>query len=300
MPPTSNQESDLENQESRRLGFHVSIAGGLPKAIGRALERECTAFQIFCGNPRGWAMGGRSEVEIESFRQARTRAGLGPLFVHACYLINPCAPDRTVFANSIRRMAQELKSSSEIGAEFYVIHPGSQKHKSPDWGVRRAAEAVARAAERAGRCPVILLENTASPYGPGGRFETLGAVIGKLREAAPGLRMGVAIDSCHAFGAGYDMREPAEVERLVSEAHAAVGLSSLHLIHANDSRDAPGSGRDRHYHIGKGTIGNSGMRNLLCHPPLSHLPLILETPWESFETDLENMRAVRHLLRRDR
>ena len=200
----------------------------------------------------------------------------------------------------IQRMAQELKSSSEIGAEFYVIHPGSQKHKSPDWGVRRAAEAVARAAERAGRCPVILLENTASPYGPGGRFETLGAVIGKLREAAPGLRMGVAIDSCHAFGAGYDMREPAEVERLVSEAHAAVGLSSLHLIHANDSRDAPGSGRDRHYHIGKGTIGNSGMRNLLCHPPLSHLPLILETPWESFETDLENMRAVRHLLRRDR
>ena len=277
------------------LGFHVSIAGGLRKAVERGLERRCTTLQIFCGNPRAWAIGSRSEEEIESFKRARAQAGLAPLFVHACYLINPCAPDRTVFARSVRRMAEELRACAEIGAEFYIIHPGSHKERSPAWGVRRAAQAIAQAAERAGAAAEILLENTASPHGPGGSFETLGALIERTQARAPGLRLGVAIDSCHSFGAGYDLREPAEVERLVEEAHAAVDLSRVQLIHANDSRDPPGSGRDRHYHIGKGAIGTAGMRNLLCHPRLKALPVILETPWESLDADLRNMRAVRRL-----
>lgn len=276
----------------------MSIADGLPRAVPRALERGCTAFQVFCGNPRAWGMADRSAAEVESFQQARAEAGLTPLFVHACYLINPCAPERVVFSRSVRRLAAELRASSEIGAEFYVIHPGSYKDRPPAWGVRRAVEAIAQAAQRAGACPALLLENTASSRGPGGCLETIGAVIADLNAAAPGLRVGVAIDSCHAFGAGYDLRKREEAERLVQEADHAFGLSRVHLVHANDSRDAPGDGRDRHWHIGRGAIGSAGLSNLLCHPRLAHLPLILETPWGSLEDDRKNMRALRRLINR--
>jgi len=295
MPIANDRQSKIEDRKSRRLGFHVSIAGGLPKAVERALERRCTTLQIFCGNPRGWAMMPRSDAEVESFRKARAAAGLSPLFVHACYLINPCAPNRSVFARSVRRLAEELRAASQLGAEFYIIHPGSQRGKSPAWGVRRAAEAIVQAARQAGDIPEILIENTASQHGPGGSFESLGSLIEEAKAGAPGLRLGVALDSCHAFGAGYDLREPSEVERLAEEADAAVGLSRVKLIHANDSRDEPGSRRDRHYHIGRGTIGPAGMRNLLRHPRLSGLPLILETPCESLDADLRNMQALRRL-----
>jgi len=285
-------------QEARRLGFHVSIAGGLHRAVGRALERECTAFQLFCDNPRGWATTARTPEEMEAFRKGRAQARLRPLAVHACYLVNPCAPDRGTFARSVRRMAHELATAAEIGAEFYILHPGSPKGRPHEWAVRRAAQAVARAAEQAGPFPCVLLENTASPHGLGRSFGALGALLDAIGARAPGLRVGVAIDSCHAFAAGYDLREQAQVERLVSEADAAFGRECVQLLHANDSRDPCGSGRDRHWHIGQGTIGSAGLGNLLCHPALKALPVILETPWESIEADLRNIRAIRSLLAR--
>ncbi len=261
----------------------------------RAIERQCTAMQIFCGNPRGLAIEPRAGAELEAFRKARAEADLAPLLVHACYLINPCAPERGAFARSVRRLATELTAAAGIGAEFYIIHPGSPKGRPMDWAVRRAAACIAQAAERAGASPMILLEDTASDCGPGGRFETLAEIASRLRQLMPQLKTGLCLDSCHAFAAGYDLRDAAEADRMVRELDLTLGVECVRALHVNDSRDPPGSGRDRHAHIGKGTIGRKGLRNLLRHPRLQHLPLILETPWESLKADLSNIRATRRL-----
>jgi deoxyribonuclease-4 len=280
----------------RRIGFHVSIAGGLYRAAARAAERECTAFQIFCDNPRGWATSRRPREALDALRAARAAVGLSPLVVHACYLINPCASDASVFTRTVRRMAHELRTAAEIGADFYVLHPGSRKGSPASWRVQRATKAIIEAAGRAGASPPILLENMAAPHGPGGSFQQLGQLIASLLDAEPGIQAGLALDSCHAFGAGYDLRDPAGVDRLLGDVDVAVGLWRVRLLHANDARDPCGSGRDRHWHIGQGTVGAAGLRNLLAHPALVGLPIILETPWESAQTDLRNIRALRRLL----
>ncbi|MFW6188892.1 MAG: deoxyribonuclease IV [Planctomycetota bacterium] len=284
----------LRERTGRRVGFHVSIAGGLDRSVDRAVERECTAFQIFCGNPRAWKLDARPRESVRAFRTSRADADLRPLIVHACYLINPCSADGAVIEKSVRRLADELTLSGALGAEYYVLHPGSHKGRPAEWGLQRAAESIRAALEAAEDPPVLLLESMASPHGPGGDFERLGRLIGALDEEGEA-ETGVAIDSCHVFGAGYDLREAAEVDRLVADVEEHVGLQRLHLAHVNDARDEAGSRRDRHTHIGRGQIGESGFRNLLNHPALADLPLILETPWESVEVDLRNLRAVLRL-----
>ena len=282
-----------------RVGFHVSIAGGLPKAVAHALDRGCTTFQIFCGNPRGWRLQPRSADDLARFRDARAAAGLDPLVVHACYLINPCARDDAVFERGVRRLAAELGLSAALGADCYVIHPGSCKGMAPDWCVSRAADALVQALARARAAPRVLLENTASSHGPGGSFETLAALVERVEAAVPGRRPGIALDSCHAWAGGYDFRRRAEVERMVEDIDAAVGRGALQLVHLNDSRDACGSRRDRHAHIGRGQIGRTGLRNFLGHPALRGLPIILETPWESLKEDRRNLKAARRLSPQD-
>lgn len=281
-----------------RIGFHVSIEGGIPRAIKRALERSCTALQIFCGNPRGWKLEARSDEEIQEFRRARAKAELAPLFVHACYLINPSSPDQEVFEKSVRRLSGELALAAAIGADYYVLHPGSQKDESAAWGISRAAEAITRALERAATAPMVLLENTASARGPGGEFEWLGHLIERIETGARAAQIGIAVDSCHAFGAGYDLRDAAEVDRLGADIGNRIGLNRARLLHVNDSREAAGSRRDRHEHIGKGTIGRTGLGNLLRHPLFFDLPKILETPWISAAVDRRNLKAVLALLNR--
>jgi len=278
-----------------RLGLHVSIAGGAPRAVVRALERGCTAFQIFCDNPRGWRMRNRSSEEGRAFRAAREEAGLEPLVVHGCYLLNPAASDAAMRERTVARMARELEESARLGAEFYVLHPGSHKGRPAAWGVNRAASTIWRAAQRAGRSPRILLETTATPHGPGGRMETLGSLAGKLAEA--GVEVGVALDSCHLFAAGYDLRRPAEVERLMEDLESEAAQGQVCLIHLNDSRDPPGSGRDRHWHLGEGQIGPCGLGNLVRHPRLRGIPIILETPWESAQVDVRNLEVARAIMR---
>ena len=280
----------------RRIGFHVSVEGGLPKAVGRALERRCTALQVFCGSPRGWSLRRRTPAEIAQFVHARLQADLRPLAVHACYLVNPAASSRTVFARSVSRLSAELELAAAMGADFYVLHPGSHRELAAEWGVRRAAEAISRALSGAADPPMILLENTASAHGPGGQPSTLGQVMRQVQERVPGARLGVAVDSCHAFGAGYDLRDPSEVDRLAADVDRFVGLAALRLLHVNDSRDEAGARRDRHEHIGKGRIGLDGLRNFLNHPALAALPLVLETPWQSAAVDRRNLRAVLGLL----
>ena len=275
----------------------MSIAGGLRKAAERAAGLGCTTFQIFCGNPRGWALQRRHSSEIGAFRKAVGSASLGPLFVHSCYLVNPCAASDETFKKSTARMAAELRLCSLIGAHFYVLHPGSHKGRPAGWGVQRAADSISAAVGAAGGAVPVALETTASLHGPGGTFERLAELVGALRRRCPPQRFSLCVDSCHVFAAGYNLRRDCDVERMVSDIAGSVGLDSVALLHLNDSRDEPGSRRDRHEHIGKGRIGTRGLKRLLNHPRLTHLPLILETPWISEEVDMQNLEAARKLAR---
>ena len=280
----------------RRIGFHVSASGPLPRAVDRAVERGCGTFQIFCGNPRGWHMKMPPPSECEAFRMAKTGADLRPCVVHACYLISPCASDELIFEKSVRRLALELEAAGALGAPYYVLHPGSQKSRDPAWRLARATELISRAIEEATGTCHLLLENTACMHGPGGSFATLGKLIQAIEQRTQKARIGLCLDSCHAFAAGYDFRKPEEVDRTVSDIADNVGMERLKLLHLNDSRDQPASQRDRHEHIGKGTVGPQGLRNFLLHPELCELPVILETPWVSVEKDRENLEAVFQLL----
>ncbi len=283
--------------QQRRAGFHVSIAGGFPSAVERALERGCTCLQVFCGNPRGWVLRTPADEELAAFRAARAEADLSPLYAHSCYLINPCSQNGGVLKKSVNRLAAELRLAAAVGCEYYVLHPGSHKGRPLDWGIARAGDSIAAALREVDAAPTILLETMASEHGPGGSFDTLGALTDEILDAVPEATLGITLDTCHAFGAGYDLREPAEVDRLAADVDRTVGRERVGLIHVNDARDEPGSRRDRHAHIGKGTIGKQGLRNLLTHDAFATQPLILETPWESVAVDRRNLRAVRALLR---
>ncbi len=238
----------------------------------------------------------RDPEELDAFRRERKRAALSPLVVHACYLINPCSESAEIRRKGRGRLRKELELAAQLGADFYVLHPGSNKNRPLEWTANHSATTLAAAADGLRKPPCLLLENTASAHGPGGSWQATARVLDALRDDAPHLETGVAIDSCHAFAAGYDFHDAEEVERLAADVKAAVGLSKLRLLHVNDARDPAGSRRDRHEHIGRGAIGRDGLGNLLRHPAFGGLPLILETPWESVEVDRRNLGAVLKLL----
>ena len=275
----------------RKVGLHVSIAAGLPRSVPRALARCCETFQIFCANPRGWNLSSRSQEELEAFRLDRRAAGLEPLFVHSCYLINCCAADEGVFRKSVSRLAYELETSAALGAGGYVLHPGTCKARPARWRLKRAARAIGKALDLTHGSVPILLETTASSHGPGGGFEQLGELAASVESSSARAEVGFCVDSCHVFARGYDLRIAGEVDRLVAHIEDATGPGRVRLLHLNDSRDECGSGRDRHQHLGEGTIGPEGLRNFLTHPALDSLPVILETPWESEAVDRRNIQG---------
>ncbi|MEF8787994.1 MAG: deoxyribonuclease IV [Planctomycetota bacterium] len=183
-----------------------------------------------------------------------------------------------------------------MGADGYVLHPGSARGQPADRCIEAAADILRQALDEATAAPPLLLENTATEHGPGGRLEWLARLAEELEAGAGRAAVGVCLDTCHLFAAGYDVRDEAEVDRLLETIEATVGTDRVRLLHVNDARDGPGTGRDRHEHIGEGRIGRGGLRNVLLHPALRGTPAILETPWVSPEVDRENLQAVRDIL----
>ncbi|MFW5923105.1 MAG: deoxyribonuclease IV [Planctomycetota bacterium] len=278
-----------------RTGFHVSISGGLDTAVERAVERGCSCLQIFCGNPRGWRHSERDEGEVEDFRRMVNRHQMDPVVVHACYLINPCAPDDRTYANSQKRLTEELRTAGRIGADYYVIHPGSSKQKGPGWAGDRAVQCFANACEKVKNRPRIMLENTAGEYGPGGSFDLLGELIEGIESEVEGEPPGLVVDTCHAFAAGYDLRSNVEVGRLAEDIEDGVGLCRMGLLHVNDSAEPCGSGKDRHAHIGEGRLGIGGFRAIFRDTRFRRLPAILETPWKSAAKDRDNIGRIKEI-----
>jgi len=277
-----------------RLGVHVSIAGGIEKALFRARALGCSAMQIFSRNPRGWTAGSLSSPAVAAFREASAPGDIDPVVIHTPYLLNLGSGDEVLYRRSVQALGQDLQRSEQLGVRWVVTHLGSGKGRSQTFARKRVMKALKRALEQ--DSPVsILLENSA---GAGQAIGSSLEEIGEIIEGAGGdPRLGFCFDSCHGYAAGYDFRSGEQTRALVRKIDQAIGLKRLALVHLNDCRGLLGSHLDRHQHIGKGQIGVEGFKNLLGHPVFGRIPMILETPKKGPKDDLKNLSRIREIFR---
>ena len=276
-----------------KVGFHVRISGGLPKAVDRAVERDCDTIQIFVSNPRGWRNSAILPKDIAAFRGRIEEEGIDPLFVHTIYLINLAAPPGEVRERSIQALVMNMEAAAALGSSAVVTHLGSHGGEGEERGMERIVAALEEAFALCENPVPVLLETTAgSGNGVGHEFKQLGTIVS---EFSGGELLGVCLDTCHAFAAGYELRTQGGLRRTLDELDREVGLSRLALVHANDSKGGLGSRLDRHEHIGEGELGIEAFALMARHPALRELPWILETPGMSVEKDRENLRRLREL-----
>ena len=292
---------------ARLIGPHLPLGAGLLKAADRAKQIGATAIQVFTDNPTAWRRRQEPPRALAAFRERLAEAGIGPIAVHAPYLINLCGRNEDFWRKSIATVANELRVGAQYGASFVVMHIGSHRGLERDEGIRRLVEGMRRAlAEASGaadsndglRMPMLVLENApGSGDGIGSSIEDLADIVSA--SAAAGLPMeliGVCLDTAHLWGAGYEISRGAGVEALVNRIDGILGRDRVVMLHLNDSRTSVGSHVDRHEHIGAGQIGANGISELLNEPWLATLPTFLETPGMDTGYDKVNLDRVRMLL----
>ncbi|HET6749300.1 MAG TPA: deoxyribonuclease IV [Actinomycetes bacterium] len=259
-----------------RVGAHVSVAGGLHQAVGNARAVGCESLQVFVSNARGWAPPPVDPAGDERFRADLAEAGLGPLFVHAPYLVNFASASPVTRERSCQVVAATLAKAASIGAAGVVVHAGQALASGRAAGLAATREALLPLADAAAGLagPDLVLELTAGTRGAlAARFEEMAELLAACGHHP---RLKVCMDTCHAQAAGYDLGDPTGAVKALDELFATLG-GRVVLVHANDSRDPVGAGRDRHCPIGAGTIGDQGFAAILAHPGLATLPVITET-----------------------
>jgi len=265
------------------IGKHVSIAGGLDKAFKRAADIGCNAVQIFVKNPRGWKMREVEAEEVEKFKKKKDKYKINPVVVHAAYLINLASPKDELWEKSISALKSEYQRCDRLGAEYLIFHPGSHTGSGLEKGIERIAKALNIILNEVDTKTMILLENTAGAgTSIGEKFSQLKEIIDQVDQSE---RLGVCIDSCHAFTAQYNLAETEGLEELINDFDNIIGLDNLKVIHLNDSKYDCCTNKDEHAHIGKGKIGSSAFKRLINHSKLKDKIFILETPWFDKEED---------------
>lgn len=278
------------------LGAHMSIAGGLHMAFERLTEVRGEALQIFTKNERQWQSPAITPQDAELFAIQWERCGAVPVAAHDSYLINLAAIDPVILAKSVAAFADELRRAELLKIPYLITHPGSHLGAGVEEGLRRFAENMDRAIEVSKTSQVIILvENTAGQgTNLGSNFEEIALILDWTRNRE---RVSVCFDTCHAFAAGYDLRDAKAYEETFNKFDQIVGLTRLKYFHLNDSKKGLASRVDRHEHIGKGSIGLEGFRLLLNDPRFGEHPMVLETPkGKDLENDKENLRTLRSLL----
>jgi deoxyribonuclease-4 len=279
-----------------RFGAHMSIAGGISRSFARGESVGLEAMQIFAKNERQWTAKPISPEETVLFRAEQQRTGIHPVIVHDSYLINLAAPADDLREKSITAFADELERCAQLDIPYLVTHPGAHTGSGEEAGLARVAEAICRLlADGIGGNTVILLETTAGQgTALGYRFEHLA----RLFELIPyHNRLGICVDTCHIFAAGYDIRDRESYEATFAELDRLIGLSWIKCFHLNDSQKELGSRVDRHAHIGQGCIGLEAFRLLVNDPRFASLPMIIETPkGEDMAEDRMNLTVLRSLV----
>ncbi len=277
------------------LGAHMSIAGGIYKAFDHIMKVKGESLQIFTKNQRQWNAKPYSAGDITLFHEKWEEAGNIPVAAHASYLVNLGSGKQELVAKSVKALVDEMQRCDLLGVPWLVLHPGSHGGDGVEIGIERVATHLDRVFETAGKSRVIvLLETTAGQgTGLGHRFEELGAIIDQSKYPD---RLGVCVDTCHIFAAGYDIRSKETYQQTFTQFDEIIGISRIRFFHLNDSKKDLGSRVDRHEHIGKGKIGLEGFRQLLNDPRFAHHPMTLETPkGKDLAEDIENL-AVLHSL----
>ncbi len=281
-----------------RLGAHMSIAGGVDRAPLRGREAWCETIQVFTKSNRQWRARPLLKDEIEGFRRNLEVVGIGPVVAHDCYLLNLAAPSASLWKRSVAAFRDELERAEQLGIPFLVAHPGSHGGAGEKAGVARVAEALnVLHAQLPRHRAQILLETTAGQgTSVGFRFEQLAAILEQV-EAAD--RVGLCLDTCHLFAAGYDIRSLPGYRRTMRQLEGCLGIARVKAVHLNDSRQGLGSRVDRHEHIGEGRLGLAAFGWVLNDARLRRVPMILETPKGSnpIAADRRNLTRLRRLVR---
>ncbi len=274
-----------------RIGAHLSISQGLPKAIEMAVEIGANTFAYFTRNPRGGAARTITPAEIEAFVAAKERTDVRDTVGHLPYTVNPAGKDRVAeFARMVLR--EDIERASAFTGEFLNFHPGSHQGDGPEEGVARLVATLRDVMPKASGDAMLLIETMS------GQGSEVGATFAQIREvidAVPDPRLGVCLDSCHLFAAGYDLRTPDGVAAMVRDLEDAVGLSRVRAMHLNDSKQPLGSHRDRHEKLGQGQIGRDGIRAILRNEFLRTLPIVLETPIDDYREYAGEIQVAREL-----
>jgi deoxyribonuclease-4 len=278
------------------LGLQVSIEGKIYEALERAKQLGCNTMQIFSRNPQRWRENFLERKDTEEFNNRQDKFKIKPLFIHISYLINLASPNPKLYEVSIEAYIEDILEAHTLRADYIVTHMGSHKDTSEEAGLKRFTSALNIILERTKNTNVgILLENTA------GSGSWLGYKFSHQRTIIQGLnhreRIGLCLDTAHAYLAGYDIAGEDGLKELLGEIDKLVGINLIKVIHLNDAKDKLGSKRDRHEHIGKGKIGLEGIERIINHPKLKDIPFILETPKKNDEDDRMNLNTVRKLRR---
>jgi len=269
-----------------RIGAHLSISQGLDKAIEQAQEVGANTFAYFTRNPRGGAARTIPPEEGERFRALSREFDVRLTVGHLPYTVNPAARDPRIaqFARMVLR--EDLGRASAFGGEYLNFHPGSHQGDGPEAGLDRLCATLADVLSAPTGDAMLLLETMS------GQGSEIGCTFAQIREVLRRMddpRLGVCLDSCHLFAAGYDLRTPEGVEQMVGELEDVVGLGHVRAMHLNDSKQPLGSHRDRHEKLGQGHLGRDGIQAVLRNEFLRTLPLILETPvddWREYGAEI--------------
>ena len=277
-----------------QIGCHVSISGSIDKSVDNAVERECSAFQIFTRNPRGWNAKDLSNYDITNFKEKLKSSKIDRFATcaHMPYLPNLSTPKVDGFEKSVNTLVNEIERCGKLGIPYLVTHLGSHLGTGEEAGIKQLVKGLNKAGQT-NNDVMILLENTAGQKNSvGAKFEQLAEIFNQLK---PSKKFGVCLDTCHAFVSGYDLRTEKSVKETLKKFNDIIGFENLKILHLNDAKGEIGCNLDRHYHIGLGNIGEKGLTEVIKTVNKKKIPIILETPIDDTRDDFENIKKVKEL-----
>ncbi len=256
------------------LGAHVSAAGGVDKAVGRAADIGAEAIQTFAASPRVWAFKPIADDKAAAYREKAAEAGIKSTFLHGSYLVNIGGkPDHV--EKSVASLTNHMGAAAQIGAQGVIFHSGSHKGVGFDAVLDQAGDALKQVLDNTDDNVQLIIENCA---GMGAQIGASFEELGRLIRAVDSDRLKICLDTEHAFAAGYNIADPQDIEKAMAEFDAEIGLDRLVVVHANDAKVEFASGVDRHENIGEGYIGIEGFETIMGHPAFADVPFLLEVP----------------------
>ncbi len=283
----------MQKKHSFLYGAHMSIAGEPANAIERGQSIGCTAIQIFTKSNRQWHAKPITDTEADNFKQNWKDSSITSIIAHASYLINIGSPNAEIEHKSVHALGMEMERCTQLGIPYLVLHPGSHSNSDAEECLKRISKNLDNLCESHPDCTILLETMAGQGTNIGNSFEQLASI---LKHSKHKNRLGVCLDTCHVFTAGYDLRDEKSYHLMWEQFDKIIGINKLKAIHVNDSKKELGSAVDRHTDIGKGKIGLKAFELLCNDPKLFDIPKILETPKDDLDDDKRNMDILLSLL----